>query len=446
MQAPIDLRFTISIDENKTIPLATLAEFITEQNIESVLLESMVESLDAARVEALCGEKHVTGNGDQRFQRAGTDTRTAVTTAGEHEFNLHYVEDTAADQNESSYFRPVEDVLGFDGQNRYQQDIAATSVDLATSLSYRETADHGDGIFEQMPSRTTINRRAREYGGKLKQFLPDCVAETDAEAVIADGTKCYSQDEDRSYHSVQATLGEDTADKSRSLLDLSVNADWNETAADLDDIDAVTDDAAVVSDADEGIVTAFSNENRDHQLDLIHVGRTLDYNLWDDGVFSLEQRNEIVSEVIDEVFHLKNSVAKHRPEEEFAAIRRRIARTTERIEKTAWQLDKFGSEKAARYLQRWLPSIVTFAEQAIEGFEVPWTSNPVERLMGEVSKRCKNQWMRWTKEGLEAILNLRLVKYANPDHYREFFDDLLNRSIKTTMSCDLAVEATRGKL
>jgi len=39
-----------------------------------------------------------------------------------------------------------------------------------------------------------------------------------------------------------------------------------------------------------------------------------------------------------------------------------------------------------------------------------------------------------------------LVKYANPDHYREFFDNLLNRSIKTTTSCDLTVEATRGKL
>src|SRR5699024_1888935 len=60
------------------------------------------------------------------------------------------------------------------------------------------------------------------------------------------------------------------------------------------------------------------------------VGRTLGYNLWDDGVFSLERRTEIVTEVIDEVFHLKNSVAKHRPEEEFAAIRERIARTTKR--------------------------------------------------------------------------------------------------------------------
>jgi len=117
-----------------------------------------------------------------------------------------------------------------------------------------------------MPSPTTINRRAKKYGHKLKQFLPDCVAGTDADAVIPDGTKCHSQDDDRSSHSRQATLGEDTAEESRSLLDLSVNADWDETAAELDDIGAVTDDATVVSDADSGIVTAFTDENRDHQF------------------------------------------------------------------------------------------------------------------------------------------------------------------------------------
>jgi hypothetical protein len=172
---------------------------------------------------------------------------------------------------------------------------------------------------------TIINRRAKEYGTKLKQFLPEYIADTDADAVVADGTKCHSQDDDRSYHSVQTTLGEDTDEESRTLLDLSVNADRDETAAELDDVDAVTDDAAVVSDADDGIVTAFTDENRQHQLDLVHVGRTLDYNLWDDGVFSLDRRTEIVSEVIDEVFHLKNSVETHRPAEEFAAIRDRIA-------------------------------------------------------------------------------------------------------------------------
>ena len=39
MHATIDVRFTISIGEDKTVLLATLAEFVTDQNVESILLE-----------------------------------------------------------------------------------------------------------------------------------------------------------------------------------------------------------------------------------------------------------------------------------------------------------------------------------------------------------------------------------------------------------------------
>jgi len=76
------------------------------------------------------------------------------------------------------------------------------------------------------------------------------------------------------------------------------------------------------------------------------------------------------------VFHLKNSVAKHRPNEEFAAIHSRIARTTESIKKTAWQLDQYGSKKASGYVRQWLPSIVMFAQKAIKGFEIPGPRTP----------------------------------------------------------------------
>jgi hypothetical protein len=42
------------------MPLAALTEFVTEQNVESVLLEALVVRLDASGVEALCGENHHT--------------------------------------------------------------------------------------------------------------------------------------------------------------------------------------------------------------------------------------------------------------------------------------------------------------------------------------------------------------------------------------------------
>jgi len=87
---------------------------------------------------------------------------SAVTTAGEHVPVLsHYVEDTAASPDRSSYFRPVEDVLDFDGRDgSYQRDIAAkASISLPRS-AIDDAANHGDS-FVSMPSPTTINRRAK---------------------------------------------------------------------------------------------------------------------------------------------------------------------------------------------------------------------------------------------------------------------------------------------
>jgi len=54
--------------------------------------------------------------------------------------------------------------------------------------------------------------------------------------------------------------------------------------------------------------------------------------------------------------------------------------------------------------------------------------------------------MRWTAEGLEAILQLRLVKYADPEYYQAFLDELLQRSTKTAINCDLSIESTSGKV
>jgi len=67
-----------------------------------------------------------------------------------------------------------------------------------------------------------------------------------------------------------------------------MSGNWDETASEFDEMDIVTDDRGVVNGGDYGTFTAFTAENRDHQLNFVHVGRTLDYNLWDDCVFSLD--------------------------------------------------------------------------------------------------------------------------------------------------------------
>ena len=139
-----------------------------------------------------------------------------------------------------------------------------------------------------MPSRTTINRRVREYGSKLGDFVRDRLPGTNADTVVPDGTKCHSQDDHCTYHDVNVTLGQLTEDNAETtLLDVNVNEPWDDTAEDLEENEAITDDATVVSDAEESLVDAFETSYRSHQLDLVHVGRTLGYKLWKDGTFSL---------------------------------------------------------------------------------------------------------------------------------------------------------------
>lgn len=309
MHATIDVRFECSIDDEKTLPVAAIAEFVTEQDIEAAIVEELVERLDERQVEAYCGEKHATGNGTKRFQRAGTTTRSAVTTAGELNLTLHTVEDTAAEGDEASYFRPVEDAIAFDGQKQYQEDVSLRSVVRATDLSYRDAAD-GDGSG-LLPSPSTINRRVKEYGDTLSGFLRERLAGTEAETVGADGTKCHSQDHGRTYQHVAVTLEQGAEEPTATLLDVSVNAPWDTIATTLDETDAIAEDATVVSDAEERLVEAFTDDDREHQLDLCHIGRTTSHMLWEDDAFSLAEREEIVAEVTSDVFHLKHSVETH---------------------------------------------------------------------------------------------------------------------------------------
>lgn len=58
----------------------------------------------------------------------------------------------------------------------------------------------------------------------------------------------------------------------------------------------------------------------------------------------------------------------------------------------------------------------------------------------------QNQWMRWTVRGLESVLMLNLMKYANPAQFRAFEDELLGRATKTALSMEMSASAHRGEL
>jgi transposase-like protein len=73
--------------------------------------------------------------------------------------------------------------------------------------------------------------------------------------------------------------------------------------------------------------------------------------------------------------------------------------------------------------------MVTFAELAPDDIQIPYTTNRIERLMGEVSKRCKHRWMHWSTQGLKDILT-SLIRYTNEPLYDNLKAYIHNENIQ----------------
>ena len=72
--------------------------------------------------------------------------------------------------------------------------------------------------------------------------------------------------------------------------------------------------------------------------------------------------------------------------------------------------------------------MVTFAKIALTaGKVIPYTSNAIERLMGEISSRCKHKWMSWSTNGLENLLWILLIQYTDKRFYQRFWNGYIHQ-------------------
>ena len=114
-------------------------------------------------------------------------------------------------------------------------------------------------------------------------------------------------------------------------------------------------------------------------------------------------------------------------------MRRRIESTLKELNSLATKLKRRGYREASTFIARNGKLLVTFAELAIKDIQVPYTTNQIERLMGEIAKRCKHQWAHWSDQGLKNILTLILIHYTNPTLYEEYWQNYIHQDpIKTT--------------
>jgi transposase-like protein len=412
MDITVSLQIKILFDGNKKLSVGNVATAVKELGLEQKVTEAVIEKADEELIEKYCGGKYARGNCKNRYQRAGSVERHPVTSVGKLNLKLHRVRD------KEEIFLPVEDRIAFDGKKIYQEDISVISAELATKMTYRDVVKEGKQFIKDYPLACTINRRVIKYGEKINAFNGYEIKDASVEVAYADGTKTHSQEKGKSKNGVNVVLGVNNGKK--VLLDARVNKPWKETASKLDEAAALDEKAVIAGDADREMRNALVKGERSFQLDLIHVLRDTSFKLWQDGEMTMEDRKGIIRRLESLLFALKNSVVKHRVDKDLDALKRRINCTVDELKKLAEELLKLGCFKAASFIRDYSNTIVTFAVLPVKGRKVPWNSNLIERLMGEISKRTKHKWMRWTTKGLETILNLILMRYVSEESYEVF--------------------------
>ena len=401
MEIIVPLQVKVCLPEDEVVPIENLVYVLKDLKIEAKLLEQLINKADAVIVTKLCGEKYTKITGNKRYARAGTFKRKPITSVGQLNLKVNRVKDI--DQNR--IIKPVLETIRFAGKQKYQPDIVMMSVDFAQKLSYRDTVEELSIVIPVVPSRMTINKQVMEFGESIK-INPENAS---MQVAMADGTKSHSQEPGIKQNDINIMIGVD--DGGKLLLGATVNQSWKALADQLETNKTLSEIAVIVSDGEPELRAAFANENIQFQTDLIHGFRILGYKLWEDNALDLKQRKEIINELKTLLLSLKNVVVFHKSEPDL--IGEKINQVVDGLESLANRLKNMACPGPAKFLNTFSNTLVTFARLSINGIDIPWNSNMIERLMGEISKRVKHKSMRWTTRGLEAILRLILVRYTS---------------------------------
>jgi hypothetical protein len=303
-------------------------------------------------------------------------------------------------------------------KRKYSRDVKMLLADKASRLSYQDAQiDFQNHTGVKVPKRT-IHSFVQEVGKQLGEANQAKVSCEEPPVVMADGTKTHSVYP--TLNRVNIVIGYDPDTHRKTLLHASVNQDWNQIGREVN-----TRNSSLIGDADRGIRLNLPYERR--QLDLVHAVKDSLYKLWAEGM-GREEREVVSVEIKQLLYTLVNSVKKHLEDNNEDSLRRRIESTIKGLIALAEHLKMKGYQKTAAFIRSNARFMVTFAKLALKNIRIPYTSNVIERLMGEISKRCKHKWMHWSTEGLENILQIILVRYTNPQFYKQFWKTYIHPS------------------
>lgn len=400
----------VLVDAVPRIDLANLIEELKTKNRESLV--EAIEVYQERLLDELCGKKRKT-NGTYRRAGSGRRLKTIVTTLGMVRFRTLKVKNHATGET----LTPILDILDVRGR-KYTRQVKAQCAELTSKLSYGDTSEEYHRLTGLRIPKSTIHGFTQEIASGMLDANLNAAAPNQSQkpVILADEAEVRSVQRGE-FNQVRVAIGVDGG--SKQLLNLTVNRPYQN----------IPKDSILISDGEPSLK---NQEPWRHQLCVLHAIKRLMFALWREHA-SKEEREYLKAELERILYTLINSTRRHASDGDHEALRRRIESTLRELSILAARLKRRGYREASEFIARNGKLLTTFAQLALEGIQVPYTTNQIERLMGEIAKRCKHTWAHWSDQGLKNILTLILIHYTNPTLYEEYWQNYIHQdSIKTT--------------
>lgn len=369
----------------------------------------MIEERQERIIGDLCGPKY---SRSHPYRRGGSYTKTLVTGLETIKFKVKRV----IRRTDNRVRSPILEALDVK-HRKYSRDVRMKLAEFASKMSYKDASlefETATGVY--VPKRT-IYSFVQKIAPKL---LTANKTTGEPRVVMGDSTKVRGLDS-KEMNNVHVLLSD-----GGQLLHLGVNGDWPGIDADV-----------LISDNEPALTNAVKTERR--QLGILHALKYILFTLWGEGM-TKNERLKVEKAVKHSLFTLVNSTKKHRKDGNKKRLKNRIEQTLEELHSIAEDLRSRGYRRAPRFILKHARFMVTFAELTLEDVEIPYTTNKIERLMGEVSKRCKHKWMHWSTQGLKNILIIVLVRYTSKPLYQKFKNAYIhNRPFSRTSIAQKAI-------
>ncbi|MBI4258504.1 MAG: hypothetical protein HY619_06080 [Thaumarchaeota archaeon] len=364
-----------------------------------------MEAKENALVDSLCGKRYCRERHD--FVRQKTKKRIILTRYGRFERLFVYVKDVKTGESYSPLLRSLDIEKG----QRCSRDFKQVLARKVSRMPYRKSVEDTRDSFGFSLSRMTLHRYAQDEASDLpiEQEVPSshCV-------ILADGTKVPGAKR-KLEPRVIMSIGGEASDK--ALVRYVTGMSWKEMRKDLD----LSQFRVLVGDGEPGLKEALCDPDMRFHYCHVHAIRDVGLCLWKDGL-SHKKAEPFCKQFERILYCLQTSTEKHKQDKDWARLSLRIGKTKTDLRSFAAHASAQGLHSTAAFVLSHKDDLTTVAEFAILGIYVPWTTNPIERVMQEIGIRTKKKGMYWSTPGLDRILRMVLKRYFLPTNQRTYKD------------------------